>query len=123
MDTAVEKKATEKAERVEDRKPKAFEGLTRQPVCEMCVAEAEEQEEEVEREPPPRIERVQGRPPEVDTSDHFCPQEGCRYYGWLDRGNIIANGASEWRPMATTEVRGVRQVLPGDDWDGILRKQ
>ena len=93
-----------------DKKP--FEGLTRQPVCELCVADAEKQEEETTREPPPRIERAKGRPlvlwprdkgrREVDTSNHFCPQEGCRYYGWLDRGNIIANGhpsGGQWRQL------------------------
>jgi hypothetical protein len=62
-----------------DNKPKPFEGLTRRPVCAMCVAEAEEGEEEREREPPPKIERVLGRRPEVDTSNHFCPHKRCRY--------------------------------------------
>jgi IS1 family transposase/transposase-like protein len=85
-----------------DQTPKTFEGLTRQPECELCVAEAEEQEEETKREPPPRIERVRGRHPEVDTSNHFCPYEVCRYCGWLNRGNIIANGhpsGGPWRQL------------------------
>ena len=35
-------------------------------------------------------------------SNHFCPRKGCRYYGWLDRGNIIANGhpsGGQWRQL------------------------
>ena len=40
------------------KKAKPFEGVTRQPVSELCVAEAKEQEEETMREPPPRIERA-----------------------------------------------------------------
>jgi hypothetical protein len=74
-----------------DKKPKSFEGLTRQPVCELCVAEAEKQEEETKREPPPRIERARGRRPTVDTTAQFCPHKACQYYGWLGRGNIISN--------------------------------
>ena len=85
-----------------DKKSKPFEGLTRQPVCEVCVAEAEKQEEERKREPPPRSERVRGRRPTVDTTNHFCPHKACRYYGWLDRGNIISNGhpgGGQWRQL------------------------
>jgi len=33
-----------------------------------------------------------GTPSSVDTRRQFCPREKCRYYGWLGRGNIIANG-------------------------------
>jgi transposase-like protein len=29
---------------------------------------------------------------QVDTSRQFCPAEQCTYYGWLGRGNIVANG-------------------------------
>jgi hypothetical protein len=85
------------------KKPKKrFEGLTRKPVCEQCVAEAEKQEREVRREPPPKIERKRGRRQEINTSKQFCPEKGCGYYGWLDRGNIIPNGhpsGGPWRQM------------------------
>jgi hypothetical protein len=28
----------------------------------------------------------------VATHHHFCPEPTCRYYGWVGRGNIRANG-------------------------------
>ena len=82
------------------KKKKEFEGLTRQPVCEQCVAESQKVEEV--REPPPRIERTKGRPQEVYTAVRFCPHEGCAYKGWLDRGNIVSNGhpnGGVWRQL------------------------
>jgi hypothetical protein len=86
-----------------EKKPKKpFEGLTRKPVCEQCAAEAERQEREVKREPPPKIERKRGRRQEINTRKQFCPEKECGYYGWLDRGNIISNGhpsGGRWRQM------------------------
>src|SRR5262245_10829149 len=32
------------------------------------------------------------RPREVDTSMHFCPHSDCDYRGWLELGNLRANG-------------------------------
>ena len=87
-----------------NRKPKPFEGLTRRPVCELCIAETEKQGEP-QREPPPKIERGRGRRPEVDTSKQFCPKEECQYHGWLDKGNIISNGhpsGGQWRQLKCT---------------------
>lgn len=84
------------------KKPKPFEGLTRKPVCEACLAEAEAKESAENREPPPRIERGRGRRPWIDTGRHFCCEERCEYYGWLGRGNIIANGhpsGGRWRQL------------------------
>ena len=83
------------------RKPKPLEGLTRKPVCAACLAEAEGKES-AEEEPPPRIERKRGRRPSIDTSKHFCCEEGCDYYGWLGRGNIVSNGhpsGGRWRQL------------------------
>ena len=91
-----------KGARKKKKPPKPFEGLTRKPVCEQCAAEAEKQEREVKREAPPMVERERGRKPEIDTSKHFCPRKGCRYYGWLGRGNIISNGhpsGGPWRQL------------------------
>ncbi|MCP4538327.1 MAG: IS1 family transposase, partial [Chloroflexi bacterium] len=71
-------------------------------MCEQCAAEADKQEQEVKREAPPMVERERGRKPEIDTSKHFCPRKGCRYYGWLGRGNIISNGhpsGGRWRQL------------------------
>ena len=84
-----------------DKKPKPFEGLTRRPVCELCIAETEKRGEP-QREPPPKIERGRGRRREVNTSKQFCPQEKCQYHGWLDKGNIISNGhpsGGQWRQL------------------------
>jgi transposase-like protein len=85
-----------------DKKAKPFAELTHRPICERCVTEAEEQDGETKKEPPAKIEHERGRPPEVDTSNHFCPEGSCRYYGWLDRGNIISNGhpsGGRWRQL------------------------
>ena len=84
------------------KKPKPFEGLTRKPVCEACLAEADAKESTEKREAPPRIERKRGRRPSVDTSKHFCCEEKCVYHDWLGRGNIIANGhpsGGRWRQL------------------------
>jgi IS1 family transposase/transposase-like protein len=84
------------------RKPKPFAGLTRKPVCAQCAAAEAAEQGRVSREPPPKIERGRGRRPEVDTSRQFCPYEECTYYGWLNRGNVIANGhpnSGRWRQL------------------------
>ena len=70
--------------------PRPFPGLTQKPMCQEC--EKEEQQGKGGVEAPPMIAPGRGRPAEVDTSRQFCPAEGCRYYGWLGRGNIVANG-------------------------------
>jgi IS1 family transposase len=70
--------------------PGTFPGLTQKPICQEC--EKEEQQRKGGVEAPPMIAPGRGRPAEVDTRRQFCPDEGCRYYGWLGRGNIVANG-------------------------------
>ena len=84
------------------KKAKPFEGLTRRPVCLMCQA-AEHGDERIEqREPPAKIEQKRGAKRRVDTSRQFCPEQACRYYGWLDRGNIVSNGhpgSGRWRQL------------------------
>jgi IS1 family transposase len=45
----------------------------------------------------------------VDTSQHFCPHGGCRYRGWLGRGNLRANGhpnGGPWRQFQCTACEG-----------------
>jgi IS1 family transposase len=45
----------------------------------------------------------------VETSQHFCPHEGCRYRGWLGRGNLRANGhpnGGAWRQFQCTACEG-----------------
>jgi IS1 family transposase len=88
------------------KKAKPFGGLTRKPVCAACVKEEERVREHTVREPPPRIERTRGPRKEIDTSGQFCPGEGCTYYGWLDRGNIVSNGhpgGGPWRQLYCVE--------------------
>lgn len=84
---------------------KAFpDGPTKAPSCPACEAEKTEAGNQ-HREPPPRIKQQRGRPREVDTSNHYCPNENCRYYGWVDRGNIRANGrpnGGRWRQLECT---------------------
>jgi len=49
------------------------------------------------------------RPRTVDTSQHFCPHGGCRYRGWLGRGNLRANGhpnGGPWRQFQCTACEG-----------------
>jgi IS1 family transposase/transposase-like protein len=78
-------------------------GPTKPPPCPACQAECEaEGQTEVPPAPPPRIEQKRGRPREVDTSSHYCPNQKCRYYGWAGLGNIRANGhpnAGRWRQL------------------------
>jgi len=98
-----------------DKKPKPFEGLTRRPVCELCIAETEKQREP-QREPPPKIERGRGRRREVNTNNQFCPQEECQYHGWLDKGNIISNGhpsSGQWRQLKCVVCGKHFQETPG----------
>lgn len=76
-------------------------GLTQQPPCPLCQA-AEGQPSEPLPSPPPTIEQKRGRPREVDTSSHYCPDQECRYYGWVGLGNIRSNGhpnGGRWRQL------------------------
>src|SRR5262249_16556671 len=57
-------------------------------------------------EPMPPTHR---RPRTIDTSQHFCPHGGCRYRGWLGRGNLRANGhphGGPWRQFQCTACEG-----------------
>src|SRR3989442_1245970 len=83
---------------------KPFPGLTRKPPCAACE-QAHEHGPQPPGCPPPRIVPTRGRPRQVDTSDHFCPDPHCRYYGWVGRGNIRANGhpsGGPWRQLPCT---------------------
>lgn len=87
-----------------DKKQSQTNGPTKRPPCPACAAaqEAKESEVAIVGEPPPLIKQTRGRPRVVDTSSHFCPEKNCRYYGWLGRGNIRANGhpnRGRWRQL------------------------
>ncbi len=71
--------------------PKPFAGLTHTPHCEAC-AQGVVPRPQAPCPPPPRIVSTRGRPRQVDTSPHFCPQPPCAYRGWVGLGNISANG-------------------------------
>ncbi len=73
------------------REPQPFPGLIHKPHCAACeqVAPAPE----VPPPPaPPLITSRRGRPRQVDTAQHFCPNATCDSRGWVDWGNISANG-------------------------------
>jgi len=77
---------------------------TKRPPCPACAVSQAPQENEgaTPNVLPPVIELTRGRPRTVDTSGHFCPEKNCRYYGWLGRGNIRANGhpnGGRWRQL------------------------
>src|SRR5256712_10110960 len=58
---------------------------------------------------PSRCPPTNRRPRTVDTSQHFCPHGGCRYRGWLGRGNLRANGhpnGGPWRQLQCTACQG-----------------
>ena len=86
------KKRRRKRRRKWYKKAKPFAGLTRKPVCALCEHGESEIGEAPSEGPPPRIEHKRGAKRRVDTANHFCPNKGCRYYGWLGLGNIVANG-------------------------------
>src|SRR6266566_9821186 len=88
--------------------PKPFPGHTRQPHCEAC-AQAAVPRPQAPCAPPPRIVSTRGRPRQVDTSSHFCPQPHCAYRGWVGLGNLRANGhpsGGPWRQLLCVACRG-----------------
>ncbi len=87
--------------RAKAQRPPPFPGLIEKPHCEACVQETKSCPPPPPN-PPPIMNRQRGRPRHIDTNAHYCPHEGCRYYGWLARGNIRANGhptGRRWRQL------------------------
>jgi len=75
---------------------------TQKPVCPACQ---KAKGETPHAKPPPVIEHHRGRPRYVDTSNHYCPNQECSYYGWVGYGNIVANGhpsSGRWRQLQCT---------------------
>ena len=90
------------------KKPKPFEGLVRRPVCALCEAgmhthtgAVSEEGERLKR--PPQITAKRGRKRSVDTKAQYCPYPVCPYYGWVDCGNIRANGHPNGGPHRQLE--------------------
>jgi len=83
------------------RDPKPFAGYTCKPECELCEHGVDSHPQRPGA-PPPRMIFTRGRRPQVDTTGHFCPQPECSYHGWVDWGNIRANGhpsGRRWRQL------------------------
>src|SRR6266853_6590318 len=100
--------------------PKPFAGLTPTPHCEAC-AQGVVPRPQAPCPPPPRIVSTRGRPRQVDTSPHFCPQPPCAYRGWVGLGNISANGhpnGGPWRQLPCTGCGGSFQETHGTPLHG-----
>jgi len=64
---------------------------------------------------------TRGRPRQVDTSHHFCPDPDCRYGGWVGLGNITANGhpsGGPWRQLHCSRCGGYFQETHGTPLHG-----
>src|SRR5712691_1097028 len=88
--------------------PKPFPGLTRKPHCATCEQAAQGPAALPPSAPPP-ITSSRGRPRQVDTSRHFCPNPDCAYRGWVGWGNLSANGhpsGGPWRQLHCTACDG-----------------
>src|SRR5215468_4561899 len=102
------------------RVPQPFPGLTHTPHCEAC-AQAAVPRPQAPCAPPPRIVSTLGRPRQVDTSSHFCPQPPCAYRGWVGLGNLRANGhpnGGPWRQLHCTSCGGYFQETHGTPLHG-----
>jgi len=76
--------------RSKDSQP--FPGLTHKPLCAACEDGGQAYAQAPPGTPPPLIVSSRGRPRKVDTSQHFCPNANCAYWGWVGWGNLQANG-------------------------------
>ena len=88
--------------------PQPFPGLTRKPHCATCEQAAQGPAALPPSAPPP-ITSSRGRPRQVDTSRHFCPNPDCAYRGWVGWGNLSANGhpsSGPWRQLHCTACDG-----------------
>ena len=100
--------------------PQPFPGLTRTPPCAACE-QAHEHGPQPPGCPPPRMAPTRGRPRQVDTSHHFCPDPDCRYGGWVGLGNITANGhpsGGPWRQLHCSRCGGYFQETHGTPLHG-----
>jgi IS1 family transposase len=90
------------------RDPKPFAGYTHKPECELCEPGVVPQPP-MAGAPPPRMIFTRGRPRQVETTGHFCPHTACSYYGWVDWGNLRANGhpnGRRWRQLVCLSCHG-----------------
>jgi hypothetical protein len=93
--------------RKRSRAPKPFSGLLAKPPCVAC--EQAVQAPAAPPPPPPPITSSRGRPRQVDTSQHFCPNPDCAYQGRVGLGNLRANGhpsGGPWRQLHCSACEG-----------------
>src|SRR5499433_602363 len=98
-----------KPPRTRSHDPKPFPGLTRKPHCAACEPAAQEAAAPPPPTPPPPITSNRGRPRQVDTSQHFCPNPNCDYRGWVGWGNLSANdypSGGPWRQLYCRQCEG-----------------
>ena len=87
--------------------PRPFAGLTTKPPCDAC-AHASGPRPQAPCAAPPRMVMTRGRPRQLDTSPHFCPNADCAYRGWVGWGNLRANGhpnGGPWRQLLCIACR------------------
>ena len=102
------------------RAPTPFAGLTTKPPGDACE-QAHAYVPQTPGCPPPRLVSTRGRPRQVDTSSHFCPQPPCAYRGWMGLGNISANGhpnGGPWRQLYCTACDSYFQETHGTPLHG-----
>src|SRR4029434_10947632 len=95
--------------RKRSRDPQPFPGLTRKPPCAACEQAAQAPATLPPPLPPPPITSGRGRPRQVDTSQHFCPNPDCDYRGWVGWGNLSANGypsGGPWGQLYCSKCEG-----------------
>jgi IS1 family transposase len=98
-----------KPPRKRSRDPQPFPGLTRKPHCTACEQAAQEPAALPPPLPPLPITSSRGRPRQVDTSQHFCPNPDCDYRGWVGWGNLSSNGhpsGGPWRQLYCSQCEG-----------------
>ena len=102
------------------REPKPFAGYTRKPECELC-AHGTDSYPQAPGAAPPRIIFTRGRRRQVDTTGHFCPHPDCSYHGWVDWGNVRANGhpnGRRWRQLVCLGCHGYFLETVGTPFHG-----
>ena len=89
--------------------PPPFPGLTTKPLCAACEQAVQARVAQVSSGPPPLMTSTRGRRRQVATQHQFCPHPCCRYYGWVGRGNLRANGhpgGGPWRQLSCVACGG-----------------
>src|SRR6266849_5629617 len=97
-----------------NREPTTFAGLTCKPPCAACE-QAHDHVSQPPGCPPPRIVPTRGRPRQVATSFHFCPNATCdssfqETHGTPLHGKRVAPEKLVWAMGALADGLGIRAV-------------